>query len=112
MRILAAISLVLLPFAAAAGAPSTAERRAVPYDGEIRICDASRRGRLTEGSGTVRAQRLIDLPPGNLDLAVVRSIDRCPEPVTIRENFGGIGGPRAVKRPEPPARPQARLLRR
>jgi len=110
MRVLAAIPLVLLPLASAAGAPPTAGRRAAPYDGEIRICDAGRRGRLTEGSGTVRAQRLIDLPPGNLDLAVVRSIDG-PEPVTIRENFGAVGGPRAVKRAEPPARPEARLPR-
>jgi hypothetical protein len=110
MHLFAAIPLALL--APASGAPA-----GIPSGGEIRLsapdrCDPIRNVRRTDAPGTATAQRLIDLPPGNLDLSVMRRIGDCPEPVTIREGYGAFGGSRGVKPGRPPARPRARLLGR
>lgn len=37
---------------------------------------------------TVRPQRLDELPPGRLELTVMRELDNCPIPVVIREGIG------------------------
>lgn len=37
-----------------------------------------------------QAQRLGDLPPGDLELAVVRSFDGCMMPVIVRQGFGAV----------------------
>ena len=36
----------------------------------------------------VRPQRLDELPPGRLELTVMRVVDGCPQPAVIRENIG------------------------
>lgn len=36
-----------------------------------------------------RARRLDQLPPGRLELSVMREIDRCPIPAVLREGIGG-----------------------
>ncbi len=36
-----------------------------------------------------RSQRLDQLPPGRLELTVMREIDRCPIPAVLREGIGG-----------------------
>jgi hypothetical protein len=33
-------------------------------------------------------RRLDELPPGRLELAVVREVERCPIPAVLRENIG------------------------
>ncbi len=114
MRALAALSLLLLPVASAAGAP--AARPAAPGDGAIRPdarCDPLDHVRRTEGVPAGRLQRLDRLPPGTLDLAVSRMFAGCPESVTVAENFGTVEGPRAVKpRLRQPLPPRTRLLGR
>jgi len=115
MRILAAFPLALLPLASVAGAPAASgpERSAGETHGPAaEPCERHLRPRFAVRSDRVRAERLIDLPPGNLDLAVMRSLDGCHEPVTIRENYGAVGGPRPARRSERPAKPRTRLLDR
>ena len=36
----------------------------------------------------VTPQRLDELPPGRLELTVMRMVDGCPQPAVIRENIG------------------------
>jgi hypothetical protein len=36
-----------------------------------------------------RPRRLIELPPGRLELAVHREVDGCPIPAVLREGLGG-----------------------
>jgi len=118
MRVLAAFPFILLAAASAADAPAAPQPQAVPPSGEIRLsspdhCDRDGGVHTADAPGRVGARRLGDLPPGNLDLAVMRQIDGCPEPVTVAENFGTVEGPRAVRRPaRTPVRPQARQLTR
>jgi hypothetical protein len=84
---IAALTLALLalpaaatptPHAAAAGAPAK--------------CD--RFGRMDQASvlrrAGPRAQRLDQLPPGDLHLTVERQINGCHQPVIVRENIGGV----------------------
>ena len=40
-----------------------------------------------------RPRRLIELPPGRLELAVMRQVDGCPIPAVIREGIGRQSGP-------------------
>lgn len=114
MRWFAAIPFAFLPLAggAAPAAPS-----GIPPGGEIRLsapdhCDPIRNVRRTDAPGRPEARRLDRLPTASLDLAVMRQVDNCPEPVTIREGYGAVEGPRAVKQPRTPAVPRARLLGR
>jgi hypothetical protein len=95
MRLLAAIPLALLILAGGAAA-------AVPRDGEIRLtvpahCDPIRNVLRTDAPGRAEARRLDRLPAGNLDLAVMRRIDSCPEPVTIREGIGATSAQPATE---------------
>jgi hypothetical protein len=116
MRWFAALPLAILPLAAGAASPT--ERADLTYPGRdispsvSDRCDPIRNVRRTDTPAGATAQRLIDLPPGNLDLAVMRQLNNCPEPVTIREGYGAVEGPRAAKQPRVPVRPKARLLGR
>jgi hypothetical protein len=46
--------------------------------------------RRTQGN-PVRSQRLDQLPPGNLSLTVMRQVNGCPQPTTVREGYGAPG---------------------
>jgi hypothetical protein len=110
MRLLAAIPLALLILAGGAAAT-------VPRDGEIRLavpahCDPIRNALRTDAPGRAEARRLDRLPAGNLDLAVMRRIDSCPEPVTIREGIGATSAQPATKLQRTPLQPRPRLLGR
>lgn len=114
---LAVVPLALLALASAASAPAAPAPSSVPRNGDIRLTSPDRcrpdAPRVADFAGTVAAQRLDRLPAGNLDLAVMREVDGCPEPVTVREGYGAMGmrtGP--AKRSERPALPRARLLGR
>ena len=37
-----------------------------------------------------RPQRLGELPPGDLQLTVIRQVDGCYEPVIVRQGFGAV----------------------
>jgi hypothetical protein len=110
MRMLAAIPLALSVLAGGSAAT-------VPQDGEIRLavpahCDPIRNVLRTDAPGRAEARRLDRLPAGNLDLAVMRRIDNCPEPVTIRQGIGATAAQPATKVQRTPVQPRARLLGR
>ena len=46
---------------------------------------------MHQADGDVRptARRLDQLPPGRLELTVLRQMGSCPEPVVLREGIGG-----------------------
>jgi hypothetical protein len=50
------------------------------------------RPRLVQRHDSLGLQRLIELPPGRLELAVHREVDGCPIPAVLREGIGGRGG--------------------
>lgn len=111
MRFLVALPLALLPLASAASAAS-APPAAIPRGGEIVLtppahCDRNSHVVRTDVPGTVEARRLDQLPPGRLDLAVMRQVDGCPQPVTVREGYGAFGERGAAK---PVTVPRVRLL--
>jgi hypothetical protein len=112
MRFLAALPLALMPLASAASVPPTS----VPRQGEIVLtppahCTLEGQVQRTDAPGMVEARRLDQLPPGRLDLAVMREVGGCPQPVTIREGYGAFGE-RASKPVSVPAAPRVRLLGR
>ena len=47
-------------------------------------------------------RRLIELPPGRLELTVMREFDGCPIPAVLREGIGG--NPVRAEKPEPSRR--------
>ena len=51
--------------------------------------------RQADEGAAPRARRLDELPPGRLELAVLREVDGCPIPAVLQE---GIGGPPRVRR--------------
>ncbi len=114
MRWFAALPLVLLPLAAAAAAPM-ATVEVIPPGEAASVpdrCDPIRNVRRTGAPARAEARRLDQLPAGNLDLAVMRQVNNCPEPVTIREGIGTVGGQSAVKPQRTPPRPGMHLLAR
>jgi hypothetical protein len=98
MRRIAAITLILLPLGAASATPvqpapqaSAAPAPAGQANAATAKCD--RFGRMDQASvlrmPSPRAQRLNELPPGDLHLTVEREVNGCHEPVVVRENIGG-----------------------
>jgi hypothetical protein len=87
---MAATILALLPLTAtAATAPSRPAARA----GAAAPAKCDQFGRMQQAVGlqpqAPRAQRLDQLPPGDLHLTVERQIEGCHQPVIVRQNFGG-----------------------
>lgn len=89
MRRIAPIALALLPLAAAA-TPSPSTNQA---NGASAAAKCDRFGRMDQASVLRRqgplAQRLDQLPPGDLHLTVERQLGGCHQPVIVRENIGG-----------------------
>ncbi len=50
--------------------------------------------RQARGKQQVRSQKLGELPPGDLSLAVVREVNGCPQPTVVRQGYGAGFGPR------------------
>jgi hypothetical protein len=53
----------------------------------VAACD-SLSPRIATDAAPPRARRLIELPPGRLELTVLRQVDNCPIPVVLREGIG------------------------
>ena len=91
MRMFAATILALLPLTAAATRTPSAHH--ATGAGATAKCD--RFGRVQQADALprspVRAQRLGELPPGDLRLTVDRRINGCHQPVIVRQNIGGAG---------------------
>ncbi|HZF95799.1 MAG TPA: hypothetical protein VEZ20_13120 [Allosphingosinicella sp.] len=57
-------------------------------------CLSDLRREAASTPATSRPRRLGELPPGDLQLTVMREVDGCHEPVIVRQGFGAIGGER------------------
>jgi len=86
MRIL--VCLAALALAAAAPAPRSAP---APECANPRLtqADISKSGKFVAVKSRANADRLIDLPPGNLYLTVQRHVDNCVVPAIVRTGIGG-----------------------
>lgn len=99
MRIVAAATVILLPLSASAAAPQPA----VPLRPQVVTSPSALQcaqlgARHATGSEAPLANRLADLPPGSLHLAVQREVDGCVEPVIVRQNVGGTQVPPQQRR--------------
>jgi hypothetical protein len=58
-------------------------------------CPNARGYHASEEPARLRPRRLGELPPGRLELTVLRGFDGCPIPAVLRENIGGVRAPDA-----------------
>lgn len=77
-------ALASTPAPPAAESASAAEARTCPN--VMHHAEQNRRARY---------RRLDQLPPGRLELTVLRSVGGCPEPVVLREGIGAAPAPEA-----------------
>ena len=89
MRVIAATILALLPLTFAAAHANPAR----PANSPTAPAKCDRFGRVQQVDALprtpLRAQRLGELPPGDLHLTVERRVNGCHQPVIVRENIGG-----------------------
>ena len=97
MRHLILAAALLLPAASPVAAPSASMLERTKFAGD-RIGCLSSRVRHADVAGTARYNRLGDLPPGDLQLAVVREVDGCQEPVIVRQGYGALSAPERARR--------------
>ena len=98
MRRIAAITLILLPPSAASATPVPSATHAMPSpaaQANAAPAKCDRFGRVDQASvlrnPSPRAQRLGDLPPGDLHLTVERQVNGCHQPVVVSRNIGELG---------------------
>ena len=80
-------AVATLSVAAAPAAPSAGQDVRAPAE-SAKGCVRPRTRHASILRKPVRPERLIDLPPGRLELTVVREIDGCPLPAVLREGIG------------------------
>ncbi len=88
---LAFLALALtVPAASSAvpAAPPQAAQRVADSGAPSRICRDDLKVRPIRSPGTARSNRLGELPPGDLTLAVLNRVGDCIEPVTVRQGYG------------------------
>lgn len=100
MRMIAALAFTLLPLAAGAAQPQPAEtpqaraEQVASAQAAQAACDRFVDVHWANGAVLTqppsRAQRLGELPAGDLSLTVQRQINGCIEPVIIREGIGAF----------------------
>ena len=102
MRMIAVTTLILLPLSASAAPTQTESQvpRAAPADAPA-LCTPFARTQRAHGTGGAvllqppsRAQRLGELPAGDLSLTVQRQVNGCIAPVIVREGVGAFEAPR------------------
>ncbi|HEX8191712.1 MAG TPA: hypothetical protein VF552_02325 [Allosphingosinicella sp.] len=96
MRLAPFMLAALLP-AASSAAQTTAPARAPvasPASLGTGTCLRDLRRDATGPAATSRPRRLGELPPGDLQLTVMREVDGCREPVIVRQNFGAVSDQR------------------
>ncbi len=64
-----------------------------PLSTKARDCPNARTYQAEDGSARLRPRRLDELPPGRLELTVLREFDGCPIPAVVREGLGAAGDP-------------------
>jgi hypothetical protein len=96
MILLAAISALDAPSAAGAQPAPSSALPASPQDCpdlRPRIAEAPPpQPGIADPTRPVRPRTLDELPPGRLELTVLRKIDGCPIPAVLREGIGGTPG--------------------
>ena len=60
-----------------------------PVSVDQRECPNARTYQAADGVSRPRAWRLDELPPGRLELSVLRQVNGCPIPAVVREGIGG-----------------------
>ena len=85
LMLLAALQALSAPFAAPAPASSSAAATTLAMPNGREKC-ADLRPRYA-GQGEAAVRRLDELPPGQLELTVHRTVDGCPIPAVVRENI-------------------------
>lgn len=91
--LLAAIQMLAAPLGPAASATEP-----VPHAGGVGqgVKCPHATVRQADDGRTLRPRRFNELPPGRLELAVLREVDGCPIPAVLQENIGG--GPAPARR--------------
>ena len=94
MRLAILAAALALPVGAALAVPPAPQSAHNPnkFAGARLDCVANRVHHARPGT-PARFNRLGDLPPGDLQLAVVRQVDGCQEPVIVRQGYGAFAGP-------------------
>ena len=90
MRALILVAALTIPAATPAAAPApptSAKLIGTPQP----LCPTDLRMRPLKEGKSARAERLGELPPGELLYAVWRSVDGCVEPVIVREERQRLG---------------------
>jgi len=83
---------ILLAALSLAPDPSPAGPTAPPLPVKMRDCPEARTYQAEDGPNRLRPRRLDELPPGRLELAVLRAVAGCPIPAVLREGLGAAGG--------------------
>ncbi|HEX8442953.1 MAG TPA: hypothetical protein VF631_04825 [Allosphingosinicella sp.] len=68
----------------------TGREISAPVRGAKLDCVAYRVQHALQGPKKPDFNRLGELPPGDLHLAVMREVDGCQEPVIVRQDIGGL----------------------
>ncbi len=95
MRLLVALAALAVPFASTpAHTPSGGDAKIVPPPQDLRTkplgghSDCRRPDVHLADSNKGKFNRLGELPPGQLELTVVREVEGCNEPVIVRYGYG------------------------
>ena len=73
---------------APAGGPAANDGKAGPLPVKMRECPSATVHMADQPNRAV-ARRLDELPPGRLELTVLREVNGCPIPAVLREGIGG-----------------------
>ncbi len=82
---------ILLAALSLAPVPSPGGATAAPLPMKMRDCPEARTYQAEEGPNRLLPRRLDELPPGRLELAVLREVAGCPIPAVLREGLGAAG---------------------
>ena len=92
MRILIAVLTASLPLTASSAAPAPeAARQPHPRTGFAQQGEQCEKFEVQHAIGNTptRSNKLGELPPGKLQLAVMRKVDDCWVPTIVRQGYGG-----------------------
>ena len=96
MRFVILLAVLTTPASSFSHPPqSRADRQISVHTREAKLdCVANRVQHALQGQTKPDFNRLGELPPGNLHLAVMREVDGCQEPVIVGYGFGAMAAPR------------------
>ncbi len=83
------MSLLLVALAAASAAPAGDMPIVNPKNGQPASCPATSRYEAARRGGSLKAQKLGDLPDADVYKAVYRHIGRCEAPIIVKYGVAG-----------------------